>query len=232
MLKYGKKIIFDPEKLDPLNIDRQSINLIPNGVSVLDIGCATGFMGKYLKNKKRCRVVGVEFGEDEVKVAKKNLDRVVTGDIEDERTLSQIKEKFDVILASAIIEHLKDPEKALSSWKKFLARNGRLIVTTSNIAHWSQRLELIRGRFEYKDYGILDNTHLHFYTIDTFKKLIESAGYKIDYFSIDPVGGGFPRISEIMSRFFSNLFAYQMLVLASPAHANSPNKKSANLSKW
>lgn len=220
MLKYGKNIIFSPDKLEPLNIDRQSISLVPNNSSVLDIGCATGFMGEYLKKQKRCRVVGVESGKDEAREAKKVLDRVIVGDIEDPKTLNQIKERFDIIFASAIIEHLKDPKKALLSWKKFLKEGGKLIVTTSNVAHWSQRVALLKGQFEYRDYGILDNTHLRFYTVNTFRKLLEDTGYRIEYFSIDSVGGGFPRISKIMSRFFPNLFAYQMLVLATPAHAN------------
>jgi hypothetical protein len=111
---------------------------------------------------------------------------------------------------------LRYPEEALAIWKKLLKDNGKLIVTTSNIAHWSQRIELLCGRFEYKDYGILDNTHLHFYTIDTFKRLIKDAGYRIQYFSIDPVSGGLPKISKILSNLFPNLFAYQMLILAEP----------------
>lgn len=216
MLKYGKNIVFDPNKLDPLNIDRQSINLIPEGTKVLDIGCATGFMGKYLKKNKNCYVVGVEQGIDEAREAKKVLNRVITGDIENEDILSQIKEKFDVVLASAIIEHLKDPAAAIRLWRRFLKNRGKLIITTSNIAHFSQRLELLRGKFEYKDYGILDNTHLRFFTTDTFRKLFEDSGYEIEYFSIDPVGGGLPRISKILSKLFPNVFAYQMLIMAIP----------------
>lgn len=216
MLKYGKNISFNPDKLDPLNIDRQSISLIPDRSSVLDIGCATGFMGAYLKSKKNCRVVGIEKGIEEASYAKKVLDQVIGGDIEDNNTLHQIKEKFDFILASAIIEHLRNPEKALTSWKKFLKSNGKLIVTTSNIAHWSQRIALLRGEFEYRDYGILDNTHLRFYTVNSFRNLFDDAGYKVEYSSIDPVGGGFPRISKILSRFFPNLFAFQMLAVARP----------------
>lgn len=217
MLRYGKNIVFNPGKLDPLNIDRQSIELIPEGSAVLDIGCATGFMGEYLKRMKKCRVVGVEMGKDEARQANKVLDRVIIGDIENENTLSQIKEKFDVVLASAIIEHLKDPSHALKSWKSFLKKDGFLLLTTSNIAHWSTRLDIIRGKFDYKDYGILDNTHLKFYTTNTFPELVRSANYKIEKFSIDPVGGGFPRISKYLSKFFPNVFAYQILIKALPA---------------
>lgn len=216
MLKYGRDITFNPEKLNPLSIDRQSMFLVPNNSKVLEIGCATGFMGEYLRKKKKCNVVGVETGRDEAKVAKKRLDRVIEGDIEDQEVLDSIKEKFDIVFASAIIEHLKDPWTALKNWKKFLKLDGFLIVTTSNIAHWSSRFDLLLGRFDYQEYGILDSTHLRFFTTTTFKKLVADSGYKIEYFSIDPVGGGFPRISKILSKFFPKLFAYQMLIKAKP----------------
>lgn len=216
MLKYGKNIIFNPERLDPLNIDRQSVELIPKRAKVLEVGCATGFMGEYLRREKRCFVVGIEKGIDELREAKKSLNQVIDGDVEEEITLAQIKGKFDVVLASAIIEHLKDPWSALKNWQKFLKKSGTLIITTSNIAHWSIRLQLLMGKFNYQEYGILDNTHLRFFTIETFKKLVTDCGYEIEYFSIDPVGGGMPRISKAFSKFWPNLFAYQMLIKAKP----------------
>lgn len=216
MLKYGKNINFDPKRLDPLNVDRQSIELIPNNCRILEIGCSTGFMGKYLRRQKHCYVVGVEKGIDEVKEAKKSLNQVIDGDVEEKITLARIDEKFDVVFASAIIEHLKDPWTALKNWKKFLKKNGFLIITTSNISHWSIRLQLLVGKFNYQEYGILDNTHLHFFTTETFKKLVKNSGYKVEYSSIDPVGGGLPRISKVLSRIWPNLFAYQMLIKARP----------------
>jgi len=122
MLKYGKNIVFNPEKLDPLNIDRQSVELVPKMAKVLEIGCATGFMGEYLRREKHCYVVGIEKGIDEAKEAKKSLNQVIDGDVEEKITLARIGGKFDVVLASAIIEHLNDPWSALKNWKKFLKK--------------------------------------------------------------------------------------------------------------
>lgn len=220
MLKYGKNIVFNPKVLHPLNIDRQSLDLIPRKSSVLDIGCATGFIGNYLKKHKNCKITGVELGKNEAKIAKNRINKLIVGNIEDEQTIYKIKEKYDIVFASSVIEHLKDPLGALKTWKKFIKKEGFLIVTTSNIAHWSIRLKLLRGNFNYEDYGILDNTHLRFYTIKTFKKLVRDSGYNIDYFSIDPVSGGFPKLCKILSIFFPNIFAYQMLIVAKPWHAN------------
>lgn len=216
MLKYGKDIVFKPELLDPDNIDRKSILLIPNNSRVLEIGCATGFMGEFLIKNKKCNVVGVELRKEEAKEARKKLHKVIKGDIEDNNIIKKIQklDKFDIILASALIEHLKDPWITLEKWKMFLRKNGSVIITTSNIAHWSIRWKIIRGRFNYEQYGILDNTHLRFFTSDSFQKLIKDCGYIIDKFLIDPVGGGSPRISRLFSRFFPNIFAYQMLIKA------------------
>ncbi len=215
-MKYGKNIKFKPEILDPNSIDRLSTSLIPENTRVLDIGCATGFMGEYLKKNKKCIVVGIEMSKDEARVARKKLDSVIEGDVETLKTIKSVKGKFDVILASALIEHLRDPFEAVRKWRSLLKKDGFLIVTTPNISHWSIRKNLLFGKFEYQEYGILDNTHLHFFTTETFKDLFEKNGYKMDVFMIDSVGGGYPRISKFLSRFFPNLFAYQMVIKAYP----------------
>ncbi len=216
MLKYGKNKKFNPTALEKLNIDRQTVEFVPEGSRVLDIGCATGFMGEYLKKRKKCFVIGIEHAKDEASQASKVLDGVIEGDVEDIKTLNKVKQKFDVIIASALIEHLKNPRQFLKNIKKLLVPSGFVVVTTPNIVHWSIRKKILSGNFEYEDYGILDNTHLKFFTTKTFPQVFREAGYMIDKFSIDPVGGGYPRLSLILSKIFPNTFAYQMLVKATP----------------
>lgn len=220
MLKYGRDRSFNPEKLHRLNIDRQSVSFVPDGSLVLEIGCATGFMGAYLRKEKKCFVVGVEERKEEVREAKKQLQKIIRGNIEEEKTIKQVREaeklKFQVILASAVVEHLHNPWRAIRRWKTFLKRDGTLIVTTSNIVHWTMRIKILLGKFEYEDYGILDNTHLRFLTPKTFRELVESAGYSIIHYSIDPVGGGYPKVSNLLAKLFPNMFAYQMLIVAKP----------------
>jgi SAM-dependent methyltransferase len=214
MLKYGKIIQFDPKVFDPLNIDRQSIESIPDHSRVLEIGCATGFAGEYLIKQKDCYVVGVDVGKDEAAIAKKRLNKVIVGDIEDSSIQKSINEKFDIVYASALVEHLKDPWAALTAWRKFLKKDGQLVITTSNIAHWSMRIKLMKGNFNYEPFGILDNTHLRFFTYNSFKKAAESSGYTVLHYKIDAVGGGYPKVSKFMSQFYPNIFAYQMLIVA------------------
>lgn len=217
MLKYGSNTsIFKPEKLHSQNIDRQSVSFIESNARVLEIGCATGFMGEYLIRHKGCEVIGVELGRDEARVAVKKLSKVIVGDIEDKSTIGEIVKfgTFDVVFASALIEHLKDPWIALHQWRKFLKPKGYIVVSTSNIAHWSMRVSLLKGKFQYSDYGILDNTHLRFFTLYSFQKLIQDAGYITEQIGIDAVGGGFPKVSLLGSKFFPNLFTYQMVIKA------------------
>ena len=183
------------------------------------MGVAKELMEKNLKKKKKCQVYGVEERGAEADIASKKLTGIIVGDIENEKTIIDIKKKtnnklFDAILATSVIEHLKFPEKFLLNARQLLKTHAKIIVTTPNIAHWSTRIELLKGNFDYEDYGIMDRTHLHFFTPKTFKNLFIKSGYKIINYSIDDVGGGYPKISQFLSRFFPSLFTYQMLIIA------------------
>lgn len=217
-VKYDFKN-FMPENLEPENIDRLAVEKVPDNATVLDVGCATGFMGKYLIREKKCRVYGIEKNIDEAKVAEKRLTGVILADIEQEGVENDIlklvkNKKFDVILATSIVEHLRDSSIFLNNCKKLLKPNGIIIASTPNIAHWSIRMSLLKGNFDYKEYGILDNTHLHFFTIKTFRQLFEKNKYVIRELLIDSVGGGYPRISRLLAKWFPAIFAYQILIIA------------------
>lgn len=217
-VKY-KRIDFNPENLSSNNIDRQAIEQIPEGAFVLDVGCATGFMGDYLIKNKKCKVWGVELDQKEAAIAKKFLDKVYVGSIEDERFINDLKnklgrKKFDVLLSTSTIEHTVNPDKVLKNMLSLLKSTGILVLTTPNIAHWSMRLSLLKGDFEYTDYGIMDATHLRFFTIKSFKNLFIRNKTRIVKIGIDAEGGGLPRISIFLSKFFPGIFAYQILIVA------------------
>jgi len=215
-MKYFYQGKFEPEKLHPLNIDRQTISLVPEGCRVLEIGCADGFMGEYLIRQKKCHVVGVEIDKKASVLARKKGLQVINGDIENYRIYQKLKKykRFKLILASSVIEHLKNPLVCLQQWVNLIEPGGFLVATVPNSVHWSARLKIILGKFEYEKYGIFDENHLHFFTKNTFSKLLDNAGYEIVYFSFDPVSGGFPKISLFLSKFFPNLFSYQFLFKA------------------
>ncbi|MFH1833089.1 MAG: class I SAM-dependent methyltransferase [Candidatus Levyibacteriota bacterium] len=209
---------FDPTKLNKNNINRQVVDIVPFGSLVLELGCATGFVGEFLIKSKKCHVYGVEERKDEAKIAAKRLNGILAINIEEKEAIDKIQKlhhgKFDVILAMSLAEHLKDLKSFFSLVKKLMDKNGCLIITVPNIAHWSIRLSLLFGKFNYEKYGILDETHLHFFTVKSLKDLIENNGFEITSLKIDAEGGGYPKISLFLSRFFPNLFAYQILVIA------------------
>lgn len=218
MLRYHQEK-FDPTLLDEKNINRIAVEQVPLDSFVLDMGCATGFIGEYLIKNKNCQVIGVELDEEEATLAKKRLSGVVITDLESYDAFSQIKKaarnkNFDIILATSVIEHLKDPNTFLLNIKKVIKPDGKIIISTPNIAHWTIVKSLLKGDFNYEEYGILDRTHVRFFTPKSFRKLFEENGFKVEDVQVDYVGGGYPKISSFLYRLFPNLFAYQVLITA------------------
>ena len=213
-MKYDYQGEFNPEQLKPTNIDRLSTQLVPPNSKLLELGCATGFMSKYFTQVKRCRVFGVEIDPEMAKIASKSCENILVGDLDQPQTWSKIQavSPFDVIFASAVIEHLQNPWAALQSIKQMLKPHGSLIITTSNIAHWRMRLKLLLGQWSYEDYGTLDNTHLRFFTYHTFQEAVEQAGFTIERLAIDPAGG--IKYFNWLARHWPNFYAHQIVIKA------------------
>ena len=165
------------ESLDNNSSLRKMLDLVGNSKEVVDFGCATGYFSKLLQ-KKGCMVTGVEINIDAAKVAEKYCHRVVIADL-DFVSIRDIlpSQKFDVAVFGDILEHLRDPWKVLTETKEILKEDGYVIASIPNIAHAAIRLSLLEGRFDYTDFGILDNTHLRFFTRKTVNELFIKAGY-------------------------------------------------------
>lgn len=149
------------------------------GKIFLDVGCSTGYFGKYIKHSSQLKVYGVEISKD-VQEAKKVLDGVYSFDLDAPWPPKIYEREYDYIFFGDVLEHLKTPESALEQAKRLLKPNGKVFVSIPNIAHMSVRLELVQGNFMYEPMGILDNTHLKYFTLDSFKKLANDAGYKVE----------------------------------------------------
>lgn len=173
---------------------------IKEGSTVLDFGCSTGYFGKYLKDSKNCIVYGLEISDD-LKEAKKVLDGVYSFDLDGDWPTEIYERKYDALFYGDVLEHLKYPADALKKSKKLLKPGGKIFISTPNIAHISTRLELLGGNFEYEKMGILDNTHLKYFTLSSFSKIAAEAGYHIE--RVDSSTNDYPRgiIEKILEKY-------------------------------
>lgn len=153
--------------------------LVGEGLKVLDVGCGSGRLGEKLRLVKNCYVVGIEANDQAVSLAKERLNDVIVADIGKLSTLPYPEKYFDVIIFADVLEHLNHPEKALTFLKEYLKDNGYIIASIPNVANWNMRLKLLLGRWNYKERGLLDKTHVRFFTLETAKKLIEDCGFKM-----------------------------------------------------
>ncbi len=153
---------------------------VGNNKQVVDFGCATGYLAKLLA-EQGCTTVGVEINPDAAKAAEQFCQRVIVADLDyDKVEVILGEQKFDVAIFGDVLEHLRDPWQVLKSVKDILNPDGCVIASIPNVAHGSVRLALLEGRFEYTELGLLDNTHLRFFTHDSLYHLFESSGYCIE----------------------------------------------------
>jgi SAM-dependent methyltransferase len=217
---------YDPEK-HPGNIDQLTLAQVPSNSRVLDIGCATGFMGAWLQRHKGCSVVGVEYSAEQAAVARERLTGVIVGSVEspDIQALIDQVGPFDVVLSTAAIVCMVDPWALFRQMKRWIKPGGKLLITCANVAHWTLRRDLLRGRWDYQDYGVLDVVALRFFTVHSFRRGLEQAGYRVTGFDAEFYDGG-PRvllrrlgmkgIEGWYVRRFANLFAIQFVYEAVP----------------
>jgi 2-polyprenyl-3-methyl-5-hydroxy-6-metoxy-1,4-benzoquinol methylase len=152
---------------------------IGRGQDVLDVGCGEGFLAEQIQQMGN-HVTGI----DVLPQAKQqgSFDRYVPADLEhgiDPDTPALRGREFDKVLLLDVLEHLRRPEKLLRDCRCFVKSNGHLIVSLPNVANITVRLMLLFGRFNYTERGILDKTHLRFFTRKTAQKMVEANGYQI-----------------------------------------------------
>lgn len=199
------------------NINHFVYDVIPKNKVCLDIGCWTGNLGEMLIKQKECIVDGIDENQKVLRAAKKKGYRRVfeinlnfTYKIKREMLNNN---KYDVIIFADVLEHLINPKMVLEGIGRFLKRDGIIIVSVPNVAFILQRCLLVVGRFNYDpDGGIMDSTHLRFFTKKTVERLAIESGYRImtskgynlvreRFFFLRPLGAIFP-----------NIFALQFLL--------------------
>jgi 2-polyprenyl-3-methyl-5-hydroxy-6-metoxy-1,4-benzoquinol methylase len=153
----------------------QIVDAITSDTQVLDLGCSQGLLARPLAAKS-VRVTGVDV-EPGGNLAIE-LTEYFQRDLEEPCELP-VGRVFDYVVVADVIEHVKNRQQLIRSARRYLKEGGRLIISTGNIALWFYRLSLLVGRFEYGPRGILDRTHVHLYTRDTFRREVERAGFHI-----------------------------------------------------
>jgi len=147
---------------------------VRSGQRVLDIGCGGGRLAKHL-TAMGAEVVGVERQPEAAALARRYCSRVIEKDLEDAHLLEP-GERFDVIVFADVLEHLVYPDAVLRKLAAHLTPTGFVLVSLPNIAYYKVRFRLLAGRFEYEPSGIMDHSHLRFFTYETAMQLVRAGG--------------------------------------------------------
>lgn len=151
---------------------------LPPGSRVLELGCGEGALGAALR-QRGLEVHGVEIVPAAAERAREVLDRVWNVDIE-QTELDYPDGHFALLLCGDVLEHLRDPWQVLRRLRRLLAADGVLLVSVPNLQYFPVVVGLLRGRFEYRESGVLDRTHLRFFTRREARRLFEISGFTVD----------------------------------------------------
>ncbi|AKL72323.1 Glycosyl transferase family 2/Methyltransferase domain [Actinobacteria bacterium IMCC26256] len=142
---------------------------------VLDIGCSDGSVASELRASGH-EVTGIDL--EESPGVRENVDHFFKADL-DKGLPAEIVGKFDIVLAADVVEHVRDPANLLSEMRELLSSDGSIVVSVPNFGHWYPRTRILFGSFDYDRRGILDGTHLRFFTRSSFERLIKSQGLRV-----------------------------------------------------
>lgn len=167
-------------------------NSVKEGSKVLDVGCAQGLIGKYLHKEKQCEVYGIEIDDGARKLAISqncyaeifNFD-ITNPNTNEYKSFFKSYDNFDYIIFSDVLEHTLYPSNVIFEFGKLLKTGGNILISIPNIAHYDVIDGLLNDRFNYSKMGILDNTHLRFFTKYSFAEYIDSANKKNNGFNFD-----------------------------------------------
>ena len=156
------------------------LKFIPDGVNkAFDVGCGIGNFGALLKLNKCREVWGIEPDEKSANEATRKLDKVITG-IFDPDAPDFHNQKFDLICFNDVLEHLVNPAEILKQSKSLLAKNGYILASIPNLRYYSVIVSLLREKdFRYQKFGVMDETHLRFFTKNSIIRLFEENGYEL-----------------------------------------------------
>lgn len=147
---------------------------------VLEFGSASGYMTRYLKEELECEVTCVEIDKEAAQKAEVYAHLMIVADLEMlENWVGKLEGKYDYILFADVLEHLRNPKKVLETAVSFLETDGIVMTSVPNISHNAIIMELLHGKFDYQPTGLLDDTHVHFFTRKSVFEMLESCDLKV-----------------------------------------------------
>jgi SAM-dependent methyltransferase len=178
---------------------------------VLEIGCGNGDTGAYALAERKCAVFcGVELCERAALLARRQITEVLIGDVE-RMDLPWPEESFDAMIISEVLEHLVDPWAALRKLALLLRPGATIFASSPNVAHHSVIRMLLHGRWDLADKGIMDRTHLRWFTFQSYRAMFESAGFVVDRVGpLAPLGPKGRLINALTFGRYTHLFAQQV----------------------
>ena len=220
------------------------VNAAKKARYVLDVGCGAGYIGRNLKLLGARRIDGIEIDEEARKSAKKSYDNVYGFSIDTCNTGSEYKkfldsdDKYDCIIFADVLEHLTNPGQTLADFSKKLAKDGRILVSIPNVANLMVIIELIDQKFNYTKTGILDSTHLRFFTENSFYDFLdnvnEAYGLKLQAKLLTHT---FLRDESVDDVLFNKLFGDEIYIfqnifeITRVDNPKQPRKKKSNYQK-
>lgn len=208
---------FNKTDIDYYNLVRTDVLAhIPVGLEldqVLEVGCGEGYALEYLKKERGAKhTTGIELFPEAAESAKSRVDFVINQSADD--VLNLPENTYDLILCLDVLEHLYDPWQLLSTLKKSLKPNGTVLASIPNVQHWSVVKMLLAGKWTYTKAGLMDQTHIRFFTEKSIRRMFESAGFTIH--NIDgQMGKDVKVLDAITFKLFHGFFSYQYFVTAS-----------------
>ena len=173
------------------------VRLVPRiSGRVLEIGCAGGLTLEYLRRNFDCDAVGLDYSEEAAGMARARGFDVRVCDLNSQELPFDTGE-FDYILIGDVLEHLYDPWKVLTAVTRILKDDGTILLSIPNVKHYSLLKHLIlRDRWEYTESGLLDVTHIRFFTLKSIRGLLSRSGLVVSGLEYNVVGSGIMRVAN------------------------------------
>ncbi len=162
----------------PGDAHRLLADWVPTGASVLDVGAGTGAFAELIRRTRGASVVCIE--PDAMRAALARERGLTVEECTVEEFAARSLQRFDAIVLADVLEHLAYPAPLLLALRPLLAPSGRLLLSVPNVAHWTIRSSLLRGRFDYAPLGLMDVTHLRWFTARTLNQVLSGCGYTVE----------------------------------------------------